>query len=265
MTSIVHRKFARRIGSLTLGPLLLCSMSGLFGLLGCEQIEDVSAEQYGQQIFSSLELASSSKRNLYTCSSCHRVDASDREEILLAGADLAGVVARPSFWGGSELNLLRSINACRAYFMRAETEWDASDPRATALYAFLASKTSQDAAAQETRNAQSFTWVNAVSDVPRGDATRGLAVYARACKSCHGEATSGQGRNSDRTTILPSGFFEGHLDVEYTKLQRRLTAIEKIRHGRFFGYGGEMPPFALETLSDSDVSDILEALTIVAE
>jgi len=40
---------------------------------------------------------------------------------------------------------------------------------------------------------------------------------------------------------------------------------EKIRHGLFLGYGGVMPPFSREVLSDQDVSDLLEALGVIAE
>jgi thiosulfate dehydrogenase len=46
---------------------------------------------------------------------------------------------------------------------------------------------------------------------------------------------------------------------------QRLIFIEKIRHGRFLGYGGEMPPFSSELLSDADVADVLEYLSILGE
>ena len=36
--------------------------------------------------------------------------------------------------------------------------------------------------------------------------------------------------------------------------------IEKIRHGKFFGIGGNMPLYSTETLSDGEVADIVAYL-----
>ncbi|MBP9113936.1 MAG: cytochrome c [Polyangiaceae bacterium] len=237
------------------GSLLVVALGSL--LVGaCGSAVTVTAEEYGEQVYFSAELTTNSKRNLYTCSSCHRLGASDRADLILTGADLAGVTERPTYWGGSERDLLRAVNDCRTYFMRAETEWARTEPEAEALYAFLRSKPGDS-------TARPFTWIDAISNVPRGDAAKGSALYQRACQSCHGTPVSGDGRNSDRTTILPAGFLNEHVD--YTKLEQRLVAVEKIRHGRFFGYGGEMPPFAREVLSDEQIGDILESLNILGE
>jgi thiosulfate dehydrogenase len=41
--------------------------------------------------------------------------------------------------------------------------------------------------------------------------------------------------------------------------------IEKVRHGGFLGYGGDMPPYSLEVLPDATVSDLLEALGVLGQ
>jgi len=51
----------------------------------------------------------------------------------------------------------------------------------------------------------------------------------------------------------------------YSLRSQRLVFIEKIRHGLFLGYGGDMPPFSKEQLSDAEISDVLEALGVFGE
>ena len=46
---------------------------------------------------------------------------------------LAGVTTRPSYWGGTVLDLLDAVNACRITFMSAERPWLATDEDARAL------------------------------------------------------------------------------------------------------------------------------------
>jgi thiosulfate dehydrogenase len=38
--------------------------------------------------------------------------------------------------------------------------------------------------------------------------------------------------------------------------------VEKTRHGGFLGYGGTMPPFSLNVLSDEDLADLLTFLRL---
>ena len=51
----------------------------------------------------------------------------------------------------------------------------------------------------------------------------------------------------------------------YSERLIRLVFIEKVRHGPFLGYGGTMPPFSMETLSDEGLADLLEALAVTGE
>jgi thiosulfate dehydrogenase len=39
-----------------------------------------------------------------------------------------------------------------------------------------------------------------------------------------------------------------------------LVFIEKVRHGGFLGYGGLMPPFSLEAMTDAELGALLSFL-----
>jgi thiosulfate dehydrogenase len=65
--------------------------------------------------------------------------------------------------------------------------------------------------------------------------------------------------------ILPDDTLAAHAPPAYSPRTQRLVFIEKTRHGGFLNYGGEMPPFSLETLPDTDLSDILEALGVTGQ
>lgn len=223
-------------------------------ITGCSAAPE-SAVEHGRQLFESKTELSPSSLNAYSCSTCH--EAQPRPGLRLPGAALAGVTLRPSFWGGQENDLLRSINACRNYFMLANVPLEVHDEKAEAVFAYLASLEPGDSAPVP------FSIVKNIEDVPRGDATKGAQLYAGACSSCHGAPHSGIGRLSDRVSILPEDTLTEH--AQYSARVQRLIFIEKIRHGRFLGYGGEMPPFSSELLSDAEVADVLEYLSILGE
>jgi len=95
-----------------------------------------------------------------------------------------------------------------------------------------------------------------------GNGSRGGKLYTDACASCHGPAHTGDGRLVQRAPVLPEQTLEEHPSPQYDDLDRRLVFVEKVRHGGFVGYGGEMPPFSVEKLSDQDLGDILAFLGI---
>jgi thiosulfate dehydrogenase len=171
---------------------------------------------------------------------------------------MAGVVNRPSFWGGTEIELLRAVNHCLYYFMLGNEPWTADNPEARAMYAYLESLDGGSTGAQ----ASPFTVVTEVAEPPPGDGERGAAVYDRACLSCHGTIHTGAGRLVERAPVLPEEWLAAHPDGEYTPLERRLVFVEKVRHGGFLGYGGQMPPFSQETLTDQDLGDMLSYLGV---
>ncbi len=148
-----------------------------------------------------------------------------------------------------------SINACRNYFMADNQPLSASDEQARSLYAYLTSLEPGDA------NPNPFTIVTSIDPLLRGDEGAGRVLFARACASCHGGMHSGISRLSERVPILPEDTLVAH--AEYSARVQRLVFTEKIRHGLFLGYGGLMPPFSAELLSDQDVSDLLEGLGVL--
>lgn len=234
----------------------LCLASLCFETLsGCSSGARQSAVDAGRALFDSKAL-SPSHLNAYACASCHDADplspASKK-----AGAPLAGVTLRPQFWGGQVADLLGAVNACRNYFMLANDPLTASDHDAQALYAYLESLEPGDPAAVP------FHVVTSIEDVPRGNAPSGQILFAEACTLCHGDMHHGSGRLGDAVPILPEDTIREH--AEFTPRVQRLIFIEKMRHGRFLGYGGVMPPFSSDVLSDPDVSDLLEALGMLGE
>jgi len=210
----------------------------------------------GQELFQSRSL-SPSHINLYTCATCHDATEAASEQVK-TGAVLAGATLRPSFWGGQSNDLLGAIDECLSNFMGASEPLRPDEPDAVALYQYLTSL--------EPGNTEPvpFTTVRIIDDpLDRGDAVNGAVLYDRACGYCHGGISTATGRLGERVPLLPE---QGVAEHEgYSPRLLRLVFIEKVRHGKFFGYGGDMPPFSLEVLSDAELADILEALALTGE
>lgn len=215
-----------------------------------------TAVDHGRALFNG-EVGSGSPLNDYACSTCHLAEPDAGDTRMLTGATLAGAPLRPTFWGGQENDLLRSINNCRFYFMLNSQPWAAEDEEAEATYAYLVSLPGGDA------GAQSFTVVSGVTDVAPGDGARGAQVFASACSACHGAAHTGEGRISERAPTLPEQTLMDH--VGYSADDKRLVFVQKVRHGGFMGYGGTMPPFSLEALSDAQLGDLLSFLGLYSQ
>lgn len=207
-----------------------------------------TAVDHGRALFSDPS-ASPSSLNVFSCATCHRSTNESSDTSVFTGAALAGVTERPSFWAGQENDLLRSINDCRFYFMEAQKPWTADDEEAKAMYAYLASLP------PTTTAAVPFTVVASVADMPPGDAAAGAKVFVNACQSCHGAVHTGAGRLTERAMKLPDDTLVDH--ATYTVEEQRVVFVAKTRHGTFFGYGGSMPPFSQEALSDADLSNLL--------
>lgn len=233
--------------------LLVLSLVPLGVLLAACKSEEVvrgSARDHGEALFADPG-ASPSTLNAFSCASCHATSSAEVGRIL-PGAPLAGVTARPTFWGGAERDLLPSVNHCRFFFMGASKPWTESDEEARALWAYL------DALPKETTTPVPFTVVRAIEDVVPGDPKAGADVYARSCKSCHGAAKTGEGRLQKRIPILPDDTLAEHKG--YTPFEQRLVFVEKVRHGGFLGYGGNMPLYSKEALTDVQLSAVLTYL-----
>ncbi|MDI1450547.1 c-type cytochrome [Polyangium sp. 6x1] len=239
----------------------LAGASLLSGLVcGCEpepEIVEASAEEHGKALFSDPTLTET-QANAFSCATCHPTSKPSADGPILPGAPLAGVTRRASYWGGMEVELLRSMNHCLYYFMLSSKSWTAEDERGRALFAYL------DAlpAGPADEEAWPFTVPVQITAPPSGDATAGGSVYARACESCHGAVKTGEGRLVARAPILPDQTLAEHPLGTYTAEQRRLVFVQKTRHGGFLGYGGQMPPFSMEVLSDEQMGDLLAYLGI---
>ena len=210
------------------------------------------AAEYGEELFRDAAL-SESQYNSFSCATCHATTATPPQGKLYAGLSLHNVAARPHWWGGYETRLLDAVNFCYTAFMRGVTPLAPEDPKSRALYEYLVS-ISPDTQAP----AQPFTLVQNVTDVPRGSAEWGADVYEAACQDCHGETHTGKGRPSELAPILPEVAQE--YEHIFHGVPPGLVFIEKVRHGRFFGVGGNMPPYSQEALSDKDLGALLAYL-----
>jgi thiosulfate dehydrogenase len=206
-----------------------------------------SAAEHGRALFSDPEISTSST-NRFSCATCH--DAESTSDVKKPGGSLAGVVHRPTFWGGQENELLRAVNDCRYTFMGIPRAWTAEDDDARALYAYLASLPST------YPDARPFTIVPTTPDLHPRDAAAGALLFPRTCGVCHGDVHTGKGRLGPEIPAIPDETLTSHAGV-YNDQEQRLVFVEKSRHGGFFGYGGNMPPFSLEILSDENLTDLL--------
>jgi thiosulfate dehydrogenase len=234
-----------------------CIGGSIWACAACSDAPATPAER-GRELFESKAL-SPSALNHYRCSDCH-VEApppSSSLHVLKTGAALAGVTQRPRFWGGQVSSLLEAVNACRAVFMGAPDPLAASDAPARDLYAYL------ESLAPGNPSLVPFTVVREIELLPRGDAGKGEVTYARACATCHGAMHDGSGRLSERVPILPEDTIAEHSD--YSPRSLRLVFTEKIRHGGFWGYGGDMPPFSREVMTDAEIADVLETMGVFGE
>jgi thiosulfate dehydrogenase len=170
----------------------------------------------------------------------------------LPGYVLYDSVVRASWWGGNVQTLLDATNQCIYNFMRGNVLAD-SDDKGRALFVYLQS-ISPDASAPLLP----LTVVENIVDVPSGDAGMGEAIWNQSCANCHGAAHTGQGRLSDQVSIVPDDSIAAHGTSATTGA--RPVVIEKVRHGKFFAVGGNMPLFSVEAMSDASLGDILAYL-----
>jgi thiosulfate dehydrogenase len=215
--------------------------------IGCADHE-IPAAEVGRRLFSDPGV-STAKGNEYACATCHAVERgkpgiiADRFD---AGANLAGVVGRPGFWGGYKTRLLDAIDECVNRFMG---DWSAArrQDAGVYLYAYLEAESAEPVSPQVPLSIVRHV---AALDGVKGDLGRGAEIYGRACGRCHGQPRSGAGRVGPASRIPDD-------TIRIFSTQARAVIVEKIRHGNFFNLAGVMPFFSLEVLSDQHVADIL--------
>jgi thiosulfate dehydrogenase len=228
----------------------------LFVLVALPTCGDTPAAEAGEDKFNDPSGFSDSSLNRMSCATCHDPSEEPDPSVILPGYPLHGVVARSSWWGGQAATLLDAVNACIVYFMRGD-ELEPDEDAARQLYEYLLSITPPGS----DLTPLPLTIVENIAPIPLGDAARGEVVYETACRNCHGELGSGAGGISE--FILPDDM--ATYDEELPGVPKGLILIEVIRHGRFFGVGGQMPFFSLELLTDEQIGDLLAFLNFPSE
>lgn len=234
----------RRLGSAALCVLVAAACSS-----------EISGAERGEELFRSTEL-SPTDLNVFSCADCHDVEPSGP---LMGGGSsgysLFGAANRSSYWGGDRSTLRDAVDACLLFFMKADALVPETE-EARALYDYLISISPSDAPS----DALPFTVVENVVDVARGDSTRGQQVYAEACERCHGDAFSASGSILRNTINLPGVTVT--YPTDFPGIEPSLVVIEKVRHGRFFDIGGDMPLYSLEAMPDTDLGALLSFLEL---
>ena len=238
--------------------LLQRQLSTLFSLLllslfpaGCGPVEAVDR---GRELFSDARL-SVSPSNVFACSTCHAIEphgVTPPDGLHRPGYTMAGAAGRPSFWGGNLTTLFDAVNFCVTEFMRGD-KLSESDTAGLALLAYLRSISPAPDPAQPVTLVQNID-ATYMASLPAGDARRGESAYRAACGFCHGDIHTGSGRLGTYVSEIPDD------TVATFGSQARAVIAEKVRHGKFFGIGGNMPLYSRESLADTELADILAYL-----
>jgi thiosulfate dehydrogenase len=207
------------------------------------------AVDYGRALFSDATVSSAAS-NPFKCSTCHEIVPTAVKS--LPGYTMYDSTVRAAWWGGTVTTVLDATNQCVSQFMRGKPLAD-DDEKGRAIFVYLSSL-SPDASAPTLP----LTVVQNIVDVPSGDATRGKMWWDQGCGNCHGAPHTGDGRISDVASLVPDDSLAAH--GTDPKTGARPVVIEKVRHGKFFNVGGNMPLFSLEALSDAQLGDILAYL-----
>ena len=221
-----------------------------------EQDQDrVAAAEYGERVFNAPDF-SDSTFNAFSCATCHSVSESQADAFV--GPSLYNTVFRQSWWGGGAPRLLDAVNYCFTFFMRDEP-LEASDKRGRALYEYLVS-----ISPEQGMPALEITFQEATRGLPAGDPEQGAMAYDTHCRRCHGEPHTGEGRLSNLVVPIPQGLVAWAV-AEGEKyggdpFPAGPLVIDKVRHGQFYGVGGNMPFFAPEILGDDDLAAIVAFL-----
>jgi thiosulfate dehydrogenase len=243
-------------------------------LLAAGCTTDEAAAQLGEREFSDPAAFHKSELNRFSCATCHATSGAADPARKDAGFDLHGVVARVRFWGGTVDRLDDAVSACLTYYMRQpeQAPFDPQSPEGRALWEYLLSITPDGSPSDPLP----MTIVKNIAPVASGDASRGATIYAAACVRCHGAAHTGAGSIIQPSPIvLPEyatscvngrpAIGAGCYEQIFPGVKPGLVVVEKVRHGRFFDIGGTMPLYAVETMSDDELGDLLAFLELPSE
>jgi thiosulfate dehydrogenase len=214
--------------------------------------DPVPAVEFGAQIFGDSRLAENPD-NAYSCATCHANTAEPDPARIYPGYTLYDSAFRASWWGGFEVEYLRAVNFCYVNFMQAAEPLTPDEPRAMALYEYLAS-----ISPGRPSPAMPLTFTKYVFSLPPGDPVRGEEVYAGACVSCHGAIGTGEGRLASSVPRLPDAIDKAA--TKFPDVPPATLVVEKVRHGQFWGVGGTSPPFSLQAMSNEDLGALIAFL-----
>jgi mono/diheme cytochrome c family protein len=204
-------------------------------------------EERGEALFSDPGLSPSAS-NEVACVTCHTAGP-ETPEVILAGGTLMNVLGRPHYWGGAIPDAREAINFCLRSFMRdpRPAPLAVDDPQGLDLLAYL------ETLGTAPSPPVPFTVPRSVPTMlPEGDPARGAAIYESACRTCHGSVNDGLG-GLTAAPVIPTETL-----MEHPENEAGAVIVARIRHGGFFGIGGEeMPPFSVERITDQDIADIL--------
>jgi thiosulfate dehydrogenase len=215
---------------------------GLLALGGCT----ITASADGRDLMSATSV-SNAPSNPFSCTTCHDLTATQND--YLPGYTLYNASNRPTFWGGNSETLLDAINQCVVDFMRGQP-LKPDDEKARAMHVYLDS-----IAPDPSPSPLPLTVVPNIVDVPSGDPVHGKAVWLSGCANCHGDPHTGKGRISTVASLVPDDSIMAH--GTDPKTGARPVCIEKVRHGKYFMVGGNMPLYPVERLSDDDLGALL--------
>lgn len=249
---IAHATFLTRRRPAAAGLCLLLASAGCGAT-----VERETAVDRGRRTVTTPTAFSGSTFNAFSCATCHGAPKGaegSATATLFPGAPLGGASARPTFWGGRFVELRDAVTECVTKFQRA-ADFDVASEGARDLYAYLRSVEGDG-----PQGPVPFTVPPTVVDIPRGDPTRGQGVWDGACRSCHGDAFTGNGRLGAQVAVVPNetAAFHGKDGPDVT----RLVIIEKVRHGGYLAFTGTMPPFSVEALPDGQLGDLLAFLRL---
>jgi thiosulfate dehydrogenase len=203
----------------------------------------------GRALFSDATLSTAAS-NPFSCSTCHETGATAVKT--LPGYTMHDAAVRAAWWGGTVTTLLDATNQCITQFMRGKA-LAPDDDNGRALFVYL-----QSLAPDPSADVLPLTVTQNIVDVPSGDPARGKMWWDQGCGNCHGAPHTGDGRISDVASLVPDDSIAAH--GTSATMGARPVVIEKVRHGKFFNVGGNMPLFSLEALSDAQLGDILAYL-----
>ena len=231
---------------------LLAPLASLI-LVGCSP---EPALQRGQSLFSDPTF-SPADTNVFSCATCHVTTKDPDPARRLPGYTMFDAAHRPAWWNLKFDYLLDAVNECYVEFMRGpRLATDSTDGRALLVYL--------DSLAPDAHaDALTFTFVENLDAAYyaklvglNGDAGRGAVLYKQGCANCHGDVGTGNGRLGPKVTVIPTETITQHGTIDPVAGARPVS-VEKVRHGKYLGAGGNMAFYATELLSDQELADIL--------